>query len=365
VAEFGEKTEAPTAKRKEEARSRGQVGKSTDLASAIVLTGAVIAMIAVLDGLFRAGFMLMRNGLSADAIGVGSDPQRLGPGSWALLRNGLGPIIPVMITMIGVGYIAHALQVGVMFSTKSLKPKLDKFNLVSGIKRLFSKRSAVRGVLDLLKLVVVGGVIYLAVRLQMPKIVALGLLTLPQALVEAAYILLIVTIWTLVILFVLGLIDFAYQKWQNKEDLKMTKQEVKDERKSAEGDMEVKRRRLRMAREIAMQRLQRDVPNADVIVTNPTHYSVALRYRASEGAAPRVVAKGADFMALKIRYIAHAHSIAIVERPPLARALYRDVEVGQSVRPEHYEAVAEVLAYVYRLEGRAAEAAAETAGAAA
>ncbi len=360
---LGEKTEAPTERRRQEARQRGQVGKSTDLASAIVLTGAVIAMVAVIDGLLRAGFLLMREGLSPDAIGVGSEPQRLGPGSWALLRNGLGAVVPVMIAMVGVAYVAHALQVGVMLSPKAIQPKLDKFNLVKGAAKLFSKRSAVRGGLDVLKFSAIGVVIFLAVRVQMDKIVGLSLLTLPQALVEAARILLIVAIWTLAILFVLGLLDLAYQKWQNTQDMKMTKQEVKDERKSAEGDMDVKQRRLRMAREMAMQRLERDVPRADVVVTNPTHFSVALRYRADEGAAPRVVAKGADYMAMKIRYIAQAHGIAIVERPPLARAIYREIEVGQSVRPEHYEAVAEVLAYVYRLEGRAAQAAAEAAGA--
>jgi len=149
-------------------------------------------------------------------------------------------------------------------------------------------------------------------------------------------------------------VDLLYQRWQHTEDLKMTKQQVKDERRSSEGDPEVKSRRFQMAREIIRQRLGAAVPEADVVVTNPTHFAAALKYDSDEMAAPRLVAKGADHLAMQIRLIAVAHGVPIVERPPLARALYRNVEVGQEVPSDLYEAVAEVLAYVYRLEGRAA-----------
>ncbi|MHC5023403.1 MAG: EscU/YscU/HrcU family type III secretion system export apparatus switch protein, partial [Planctomycetota bacterium] len=156
------------------------------------------------------------------------------------------------------------------------------------------------------------------------------------------------------VLLLLGFIDFFYQKWKHTQDLRMTKQQVKDEMKQAEGDPEVKKRRLRMQQQIAMQRINASVPKADVVVTNPEHIAVALQYDANRMNAPRVVAKGADFLALRIRQIAVQHGIPVVERKPLARALYREVPVGREVPPEFYQAVAEILAYVYRLGGRVA-----------
>ncbi len=158
----------------------------------------------------------------------------------------------------------------------------------------------------------------------------------------------------LALLLTIGLIDFFYQKWQHGQDLKMTKHEVKDERRSMEGDPKLKSKRFQMAREIALQRINSAVPKADVIITNPTHYSVAIRYDAATMKAPKVVAKGVDYLAMRIREVGRTHSIPIVERPPLARGLYASVEVGQEVSPEFYQAIAEILAFVYRLETQAA-----------
>jgi len=200
----------------------------------------------------------------------------------------------------------------------------------------------------------IGAVVWAVVYSEWERVLAITVLDLVPALAVAGSIILKVAIWVIVVLFVLGLADFTYQKWQHTQDLKMTRHEVKDERKASEGDTETKGRRLKLARQMAMQRLSRDVPRADVIVTNPTHFSVALQYDQKSMDAPRVIAKGADYLALKIRYIASAHGIPIVERPPLARAIYNDVPVGREIHQAHYEAVAEVLAYVYRLEGRAA-----------
>jgi len=184
--------------------------------------------------------------------------------------------------------------------------------------------------------------------------VALAGVGLSPALAFALAMALRVALWTLAVLLILGIIDWAYQKWQHNQDLKMTRHEVKDERRASEGDLETKARRLRFARSLMVQRLQHDVPKADVVVTNPTHFSVALKYESGEMSAPRVVAKGADEMAMRIRYIAKTHGVPIVERPPLARALFKDVPVGKEIPAHHYQAVAEVLSYVYRLEGKAA-----------
>jgi len=165
--------------------------------------------------------------------------------------------------------------------------------------------------------------------------------------------LLILALWLAVILLLIGIIDWLYQRWQHKEDLKMTKQQVKDERRSMEGDPQVKGRRLRMMRDILVQQIQANVPVADVVVTNPTHFAVALRYDTETMRAPRVVAKGGDYMAQRIRLVAASAGVPIIERPPLARGLYFGTEVGQEISPVYYEAVAEILAYVYRLDNEA------------
>ena len=157
------------------------------------------------------------------------------------------------------------------------------------------------------------------------------------------------------LLIFIGFVDMFYQRWQHKKDLRMTKHEVKDERRSMEGDPQVKRRRFQIAQEIAAQGIQNGTPKADVVVTNPTHFSVGIQYDAENMAAPKVVVKGADLMAWRIRQIAKQHDIPIVERPPLARALYWGADVGTEIAPEHYEAVADVLAYVYRLDAEAAK----------
>ena len=182
------------------------------------------------------------------------------------------------------------------------------------------------------------------------------LLSIINAVEIIADLMLIVALTVLAILILLAILDFLYQKWQTTQDLKMTKHEVKDERKSMEGNPEVRAKRMKMARQMAMQRLGRDVPDADVVVTNPTHVSVALKYDSEMMAAPRVVAKGADFVALRIRQIAATHGVPIVERPPLARALYARCEVGDEIPERDYEAVAEILAYVYRVSGEAVSA---------
>lgn len=354
--DLGEKTEQPTDRRRGEARERGQVGKSADLSAAIVLAGATAVTfylgVPALEGLGR----IVRYCLSAESIafpaagGIGSITSDAALLAWEAARI----TAPIMVLMVLVAYLSGYVQVGFLFSLKAIRPNLSRLNVFGGFGRLFSRRALVKGGIDLLKLCVVGAVMVAAIRSEYDELVALAALPLGAALFEAAHMVLHLALWTLAILIILAIIDWQYQRWQLNQDLRMTKHEVKDERRSSEGDPEVKARRLRLARQIAMQRLQHDVPKADVVVTNPTHYSVALKYDAEKMNAPRVIAKGADYLALKIRYIAAAHGVPIVERPPLARALYHHVKVGREISAEHYEAVAEVLAYVYRLEGRAA-----------
>ena len=219
---------------------------------------------------------------------------------------------------------------------------------------MFGKRNLVKTVVNSLKLAVVVGVTAIVAVFRLGDVAGTAQVHAMAGAYATARIALELALWLLVILIVIGIIDFWYQKWQHNEDLKMTKQEVKDERRSMEGDPHVKSRRFEMMREIIGQRINSAVPQADVVITNPTHFAVAVRYDAETMAAPVVVAKGVDYLAWRIRQVATLNDVPIVERPPLARAIYHGVAVGEQVEPQHYEAVAEILAYVYRLSGGAA-----------
>lgn len=352
--DLGERTEEPTGRRLSEARERGQVARSTDLSGAILLSGVVLLLLFLTPSMFSSMASLMRYHLAEDTLG-GVTPHRLGPDIVITAMETVRVVAPVMLILALVAFLGSVFQVGLHLSTRALEPKWSNLNLAKGLGKIFSKRSAVKGGLDLAKLALIATVAGIVITFDARQVAMLPFLTAEQGIVLAVELCRDLALWILAVLILLGLIDFRYQKWQHRQDLRMTKHEVKDEMRSTEGDTETKARRLKMARQIAMQRLAHDVPKADVIVTNPTHYAVALRYDPAKGMpAPRVVAKGADYLALKIRYIAAAHGVPIIERPPLARALYKEVPVGREINPAHYEAVAEVLAYVYRLEGRLA-----------
>ena len=352
--ELGEKSELPTTRRRREARNKGQVARSQDLGSALDLIGATILI--ALFGSAVAGTMrvIMIRVLGGQTPGDLLSTDSVGPMVlWSAFEAGK-ILLPFMLLMFVIAYLAQVTQIGLLFTTQPLQPKLDRLNPIAGLKRIFSRRSLVKTLVNVIKLTAVIIIVVLVFRGHFPRAATLPMLPIRQALPVIASMLMELTIWLLLLLLVIGIIDFLYQRWQHTQDLKMSKHEVKDERRAMEGDTETKARRLRMGQEIAMQRLPHDVPEADVIVTNPTHFSVAIKYDSDTMAAPRLVAKGADFLAMRIRHLALMHSVPMVERPPLARALYWNIEVGQEISPEHYAAVAEVLAFVYRLEGSAA-----------
>ncbi len=352
--DLGEKTEDPTQKRLTDARDRGQVARSADLSAAIVLSGAALLLYVFGSDILGGMGSFMRLTLERDTLGQGVHMQSVeGSVRFAIVvvMRMLGPVLAIMAL---VAWLDQLGQVGWNFTVKPITPKFDRLSPAKGIKNIFSRRSLVKGIINIIKLVVIATVAYLVIHGAEDRIVAMPSLTPAGAMLLTAQLVMELGLWILAVLLVIGVIDRTYQSWQHRHDLRMTKQEVKDERKSTEGDPETKGRRMRIARDIARQRLQADVPKADVVVTNPTHYAVAIRYDSATMAAPIVVAKGADFMALQIRLIASANEIPIVERKPLARALYRSVDVGHQVPADLYEAVAELLAYVYRLEGRLA-----------
>jgi len=352
--EFGEKTEDPTAKRLREARDRGQVAQSQDLGGVLALLAGTVLLLVMGGWIMRSLGTMVRSLLAHSTPG---DPRLVSDVvptlAWTADRAGR-LMLPILVIMFVVGYVGQVIQVGFLLTAKPLEPKLSRLNPIEGVKRLFGKRSLVKSLVNSLKLVVVLVVGWLVVRRHLAELIALPKLGAGQGMLMVGRIALELALWLILLLLVLAIIDWIYQRWQHKQDLKMTKHEVKEERRSLDGDPEIKKRRMGMARDLAMQRVQSSVPQADVMVTNPTHFAVALRYDADEMRAPTVVAKGADFVALRIRQVAAAHGVPIVERPPLARGLYWGVEVGHEVPESFYEAVAEILAYVYRTEQEAA-----------
>jgi flagellar biosynthetic protein FlhB len=350
--DLGEKTELPTGRRLSDARSRGQVAKSQDLSAAIDLITSV-SLIAVFGGsLVRAVSGVMRRVLERPYETL--EPKAMGALLFETMGQSAAAVAPVLGLLFVVSIAAHVMQVGFLFTTQPLQPNFSRLNPVNGLGRLFGRRNLVKTLVSFVKLTIVVIVAYLYMSGVLERVAGLPLLTALQGVSVIGKLVLRLAIWLLAVLLIIGVVDWLYQRWQHTQDLKMTKDEVKDERRSMEGDPQVKGRRMKLMREMAMQRINRAVPKADVIVTNPTHFSVAIEYDAKTMRAPRIVAKGVDFMAMRIRHVAMIHKVPIVERPPLARGLYYGVEVGQEVSPEFYQAVAELLAYVYRLERAAA-----------
>ena len=248
--------------------------------------------------------------------------------------------------------IVNILQVGWKVTGKPLKPKPDKFNPINGMKRIISKDSIFELVKSIIKIALIIYVAYTAIKDDAQKIFVLYDMPLNQALAFCGSVIINAGLKISIVYLVVGLADFIYQKYRFKEDMKMTKQEVKDEYKNTEGNPEIKGRQRQRMREASRQRMMQDVPKADVVITNPTHLAVAIKYDAEKAKAPVVLAKGEDYLAQKIREKAKENGIEIVENKPLARMLYANVEIGEEIPPELYQAVAEILAMVYNMKNK-------------
>ncbi len=347
--DLGEKTEQPTGRKLADARERGQVVKSTDLSGAMDLIGAVVLLAFLGSGLVQGLAGLTRSLLAGAAPGSGAGIAGLDElFMWTLSRAAV-VALPLGAAMFAVVYGTQLVQVGFILSNKPLEPQLGRLNPIANLGRVIGRRNIMKTGFSVLKLALITTVVVLFITRHLPEIAGLPALSFIAGYAKLGELLWNMAVWMLALMFTIGAADWMYQRWQHSTDLRMSKQEVKDERKTMEGDLESKARRLRMARQMILQRARTDVPKADVVVTNPTHFSVALRYDGETMAAPKVVAKGADYLAFRIREIAAAAGVPIVEKPALARALYANVDVGREVQTEHYEAVAEILAYVYRL----------------
>jgi len=345
----GDKTEEPTSKKRADAKKKGQVGRSTELSTAFVLLiGFFIikVMWAHIYGSIAAYTTYVFSHLNQPV-----DTENI-------LRIFIGIIellaqtsLPIMLGIMVMGLAINVFQVGLNFNTEAIGFKPDKLNPINGFGRIFSKRSLVELVKSLFKIAIIGFFLYDFLKdhlMAMPQFIYFDL---PNSLAQIADIVFSMAFEVIAVIIVLGILDYGYQKWQTTQDLKMTKQEVKDEMKQTEGDPQIKGKIKQKQRQMAMSRMMQEVPKADVIVTNPTHFAVALQY--SKGmVAPLIVAKGQDLVAQRIKDIARDARVPIVENRPLARALYASAEVGDMVPAELYQAVAEVLAYVYRLKNR-------------
>jgi flagellar biosynthetic protein FlhB len=263
-----------------------------------------------------------------------------------ILRN----VWPFFLFGVAIALVISIIQVGWKVTTKPLQPNISKFNPISGFKRIFSKDSLFNLVMAIIKIAVIALIAYFSIRKHANELFILYEISLNQAIALVGDIILNTGLRISLVYVIVGLIDYVYQKHKFSEDMKMTKQEVKDEYKNTEGDPQVKGQQRRKMQEASQRRMMQDVPKADVVITNPTHFAVALKYDANTGKAPVVVAKGEDYIAQKIKEAARENNVEIIENKPLARMLYHNVEIGEEIPPELYQAVAEVLATVYRMK---------------
>ncbi|EGR0391002.1 flagellar biosynthesis protein FlhB [Vibrio vulnificus] len=344
-----ERTEEATPRRLQQAREKGQVARSKELASVSVLVIGAVSLMWFGESLARALFKAMGRlfSLSREEI---FDPSKLFDIASGALSALLLPLLLILFALFVAAAIGSAGVGGISFSVEAATPKLSKMNPLSGIKRMFGLQSWVELIKSILKVALVTGVAIYLIQASQEDLIQLSLDVYPQNIFHALDILLNFVLLISCSLLIVVAIDIPFQIWQHADQLKMTKQEVKDEYKDTEGKPEVKGRIRMLQREAAQRRMMADVPTADVIVTNPEHFSVALRYKQNSDRAPVVVAKGTDHMAMKIREVAREHDISIVPAPPLARALYYSTELEQQIPDGLFTAVAQILAYVFQLK---------------
>ena len=343
-----ERTEDPTAKRLQQAREKGQVARSRELNTLLMLLPCAVALWLTGELAMDAVTRLFTGALTPPSAAM-KVTDEVAPFLGDTLMSGLEMIVPFLALTAFVALLGPAVMGGLIFSLKSMSPGFDKIDPIKGFGRIFSRKSLLELVKSLLKFFLVSGVAVL-VLLSFEREV-MGLIALPvgEGIAQAGRMIMLTLIFLSASLILVVAIDVPFQLWDHTRKLRMTKQEVKDEMKETDGNPEMKGKIRQKQREIADRRMLADVPTADVVITNPTHFSVALKYDQQGNTAPRVLAKGADYMAMQIRHIARAHDIVIYEEPPLARALFATTEAGDEIPGNLFLAVARVLAYVFHL----------------
>jgi flagellar biosynthetic protein FlhB len=344
-----DKTEQPTGKKLEDARQKGNVAQSREIPSVLILTGSLGVLF------FGGSWMLGRltavmRVMYQRAGTLTMMPETMHTLFLEIFFNGIVVLVPLMLVVMTAGVFGNVAQFGFLFTGEKLSPNLAKLNPISGLKKLISLRSLVELAKSIIKLLIISSVAYVVINRYLDQIPGLMQLSIGNIISFIGQVSFQICLYTCMVLFVMAVLDFAYTKWQHHQDLKMTKQEVKDEYKQREGDPSIKARIRSVQRELARRRMMEAVPEATVVITNPTHLAIALKYE--EGMhAPTVVAKGAGFLAQKIKSIAAENNIPLVENKPLARTIFKSTEIGDFIPAELYRAIAEILAYVFRLKG--------------
>lgn len=347
----GDKKHVATERRREKAREEGQVSKSADLASAGMLLAALLCLRWLGPPLCARVAQGMVDSLSTQVALSWTFQEAIHRllGYAALLAFATLPVLSVMF--IG-GIVVNVSQTGLLFSPTAVQPKLKNISPLSGIKRILSVRGLMRLGFGMFKVLIIAAVAYIAVVSRQEALLTMWTQSLPvlaQTLFEN---LLEICLWIAAALILLGAVEFFFQRWRHEEDLKMTDQEMREEMKESQGDPQMVAKRKQIQRQIMMQRIGTDVPQADVVITNPTELAIAISYKPDEMIAPIVLAKGAGSMAQRIRRLALENGVPVVERKPLAQFLYKTVDIGAAIPAEQYQAVAEVLRYVYQLKGK-------------
>ncbi|MDH8676614.1 flagellar biosynthesis protein FlhB [Fusibacter bizertensis] len=346
-----EKTEQPTSKKMQDSREKGQIPQSKDLNGAVSLLAVFMA------------FSFFSNYYVENLIGYYQFAMNLTVDTASLFSsNGINKFmsetiffilkmsLPLLLVALVSGLLLSYIQVGFIFTTETIKPKLEKINPLKGLKNMFSTRSLVEMLKSVSKAVLLLYVAISYIAGHMRELLITQELELGPIVLVMWSLIYGVVIRCAILLFVIAVFDFAYKRWKNNKDLMMSKQEIKEEYKQSEGDPQLKSKIKEKQRTLAMSRMMQEVPKADVIITNPTHFAVALKYDASIGDAPLVTAKGQDLIAQNIKRIASENNVPIVENKPLAQTIYKTVDIGSFIPGDLYEAVAEVLAYVYSLK---------------
>ncbi|MBF0226118.1 MAG: flagellar biosynthesis protein FlhB [Desulfobacterales bacterium] len=348
---FEEKTEEPTARKLEKSRSEGQVAKSTEIASVSVLLIAIAFLYYFGSFFYDASIEVMRHFLTFNNI-PDFTPAYCFDLFYRVMKHFSLFFLSFSGALLLTALVTNIYQVGFTISYKAIEPKLSKISVISGLKRLFSLRTLIELIKSLTKLLITGLVVYIALKNEMNNIIHLYDQDISNILIYLLSISFRIFMWVTLIMILVAILDLVYQKWQFNKDMKMTKQEIKEEFKQSEGDPLVKSRIRSIQLQAARRRMMQSVPEADVVVTNPVHLAIAIKYNPFAMEAPKILAKGAGLIAERIKQIATENNVPIVENKELAQNLYKLVEIGDEIPSNLYLAVAEILAYVYKLKGK-------------
>jgi flagellar biosynthesis protein FlhB len=344
-----EKTEKATPKKRQESRKKGQVAKSADINAALVLFVSVLFLAFMGSWMGERLLQLFTHSLDKKLlydVTETSIPKLF----WELSMEVAVILAPVMIAAMFAGVLGNYLQVGFLLSTEAIQMKLERINPLSGFKRIYSVRALVELTKSLLKILLIGGVTFFILWIERDVYLRMSLVSIESSLPVFGGLAIKMGFAASIVLLFLAFLDYMYQKYDFEKNIRMSKQDIKDEYKKSEGDPKIKGKIKEKQRQMAMRRMMQEVPKADVIITNPTHYAICLKYDDSGMEAPVVVAKGVDLIAQKIKEIGKEHEVVTVENKPLARTLYARVDIGQVIPEDLFKAVAEILAFVYRIK---------------